>query len=144
MSYTLALVLSLLSAPIAPTGTAPLAPADSIRSDAKIRTVALRHAPEVRKCYETEGLGRNPNLVGSVDVTVTILPTGKVSEVEVKADGLKGAGALEVARCVEVNARTWIFDRGPYVIESVIVPFQLSRDGLGGPPGSRAHTSAND
>ena len=141
MSYTLALVMSLLSASTAPTTAAPT---DSIRTDAKIRTVALRHAPDVRKCYETEGLGRNPNLAGSVEVTITILPTGAVSDVDVKADGLRGAGSLEVAKCLESNARTWTFDRGPYVVESVILPFQLSRDGFGGPPGSRARTSAAD
>jgi outer membrane biosynthesis protein TonB len=141
VTYSLALVLSLLSASTAPTGATPT---DSIRSDAKIRTVALRHAPDVRKCYETEGLGRNPNLTGSVDVTITILPTGAVSEVEVKSEGLKGSGAVEVSRCIETSARSWTFDRGPYVVESVILPFQLTRDGLGGPPGSRARTSAND
>ena len=141
MTYTLALVLSLLSAPVAPTATAP---ADSIRSDAKIRTVALRHAPDVRKCYETEGLARNPNLTGAVELTLTILPSGAVSEVEVKAEGLKGLGAVEVGRCLETSARTWTFDRGPYVVESVILPFQFSREGMSGPPGSRANISATD
>jgi hypothetical protein len=135
MTYTLALVLSLLSAP-APTALGT--PADSIRSDAKIRAVALRHAPDVKKCYETEGLGRNPNLTGSVEITITILPTGAVSEVDVKPEGLRGAGAAEVTKCLAVNARTWKFDRGPYVVESVILPFQLTRDGLAGPAGSRA------
>jgi hypothetical protein len=136
MSYTLALLLSLMSAPaISP------APSDSVRSDAKIRSAALRHAPSVRKCYETEGLGRNPSLAGSVDITLTILPSGAVSEVEVEPQNLKGIGAAEVTKCLATAARTWTFDRGPYVVETVILPFQLSRDALGGPPGSRA---AND
>ena len=134
MSYTLALALSLLSA----SPTAPAVPSDSIRSDAKIRTAVLKHAPEVRKCYETEGLGRNPALAGEVEVTVTILPSGAVSEVNVISAGLKGVGAAEVAKCVATAARTWKFDRGPYVVESVILPFQLTRDSMGGPPGSRA------
>lgn len=138
MTYTLALVLSLLSAP----NGAPALPTDSIRADAKIRATALRHAPDVRKCYETEGLARNPSLIGSVEITITILPTGAVSEVDVKPIGLKGTGAPEVARCLAANARTWKFDRGPYVVESVILPFKLSRDSLGGAPGSRA--SAHD
>jgi len=136
MSYTLALALSLLSA----SPTAPAVPNDSIRSDAKIRTAVLKHAPEVRKCYETEGLGRNPSLAGEVEVTVTILPSGAVSEVDVMSTGLKGVGAAEVAKCVATAARTWKFDRGPYVVESVILPFQLTRDTMGGPPGSRAST----
>ena len=136
MSYTLALVLSLLSAP----SSAPAAPPDSIRSDKNIRAAALRHAPGVRKCYETEGLGRNPYLTGSVEITVTILPTGAVSDVDVKAQGLKGVGAAEVAKCIGTIARNWTFDRGPYVVEMVILPFQLTRDMMTGPPGSRAGT----
>jgi len=134
MSYTLALALSLLSA-------SPIAPNDSIRSDASIRTAALRHAPEVRKCYETEGLGRNPSLAGSVEITVTILPTGAVSEVDVESRSLKGIGATEVAKCVATAARNWKFERGPYVVESVILPFNLSRDTMSGPPGSRASSA---
>ena len=134
MSYTLALVLSLLSA----SSSAPAAPSDSIRTDANIRAAALRHAAGVRKCYETEGLGRNPSLAGSVEITVTILPTGAVSEVDVKPQGLKGVGAAEVARCLATIARNWTFDRGPYVVEMVILPFQLTRDTMSGPPGSRA------
>ena len=139
MSYTLALMLSLLSA----SPSARATPADSIRSDANIRSAALRHAPQVRKCYEAEGLGRNPNLTGSVEITVTILPTGAVSEVDVKPLGLKGAGAVEVAKCLETAAKTWKFDRGPYVVESVILPFQLTRDTMGGAPGSRALQSGD-
>ena len=134
MSYTLALALSLLSA-------SPIAPNDSIRSDASIRTAALRHAPEVRKCYETEGLGRNPSLAGSVEITVTILPTGAVSEVDVESRSLKGIGATEVAKCVATAARNWKFERGPYVVESVILPFNLTRDTMSGPPGSRASSA---
>ena len=137
MSYTLALALSLLSA----SPNAPIAPNDSIRSDASIRTAALRHAPEVRKCYETEGLGRNPSLAGSVEITVTILPTGAVSEVDVQSPSLKGIGAAEVAKCVATAARNWKFERGPYVVESVILPFNLSRDTMSGPPGSRARAA---
>jgi hypothetical protein len=139
MTFTLALLLSLASAPLA-----PAAPADSIRPDAKIRSTALRHAPDVKKCYETEGLTRNPLLVGSVELTVTILPTGVVSEVDVSPGGLKGTGAAEVAKCLAATARTWTFDRGPYVIETVILPFQLTRDAPSGAPASRARTSAQD
>jgi hypothetical protein len=134
MSYTLALALSLL-------GASPVAPNDSIRTDASIRTAALRHAPEVRKCYETEGLGRNPSLAGSVEITVTILPTGTVSEVDVKSPSLRGVGATEVAKCVATAARNWKFERGPFIVESVILPFNLSRDTMSGPPGSRASTA---
>ncbi len=124
MSYTLAFVLSLMSVP----SIEPAIRTDSIRSDAGIRASALRHSPDVRKCYETEGLARNPSLTGSVEVVLTILPTGAVSEVEIDTEQLRGVGKAEVAKCLETAARRWTFDRGPYVVETVILPFQLSRE----------------
>ena len=124
MSYGLALVLSLVALP---TSTPPL-PTDSIRSDADIRATVIRHASAVRKCYETEGLGRNPQLAGSVEITVTILPTGSVTDVEVSTAKLKGVGGVEVARCLEGVARSWKFDRGAYITETIILPFDLVRD----------------
>lgn len=124
MPYTLALALSLLS--VSP--DAPTAPLDSIRSDANIRAAVLRQAPDVRKCYETEGLRRNPMLIGSVEIFVTILPTGIVSQVDVKAKGLDGPGGAEVSRCLQNAARHWKFDRGPYIVETVILPFNLVRE----------------
>ena len=124
MSYTLALALSLLTTPM----SAPAVPTDSIRSDAAIRAAALRHSPDVRKCYETEGLARNPALSGSVEIELTIQPSGAVSEVLINADHLKGVGKPEVVRCLAAAAKTWTFDRGAYVVETIIVPYQLTRE----------------
>ena len=137
MPYSLALVLSLMALP---PSTVP-APSDSIRTDADIRAAVLRHAPAVRKCYEVEGLGRNPLLAGSVEIMVTILPTGAVTNVEVATIGLKGIGETEVAKCLAGVARSWKFERGPYIIETVILPFDLVRNApmpKKGPAGKRA------
>lgn len=122
MSLTLALLASLLSAPFAP---APRVENDSIRSDAEIRASVLRHADDVRRCYETEGLKRNPSLEGMLEIEVTILPTGVVEHVEASTPKLKGTGAKEVAKCLAIAAKNWRFDRGPYVVETVILPFNL-------------------
>ena len=122
MSYSLALVLSLIALPQS------AVPNDSIRSDADIRAAVMRHATAVRKCYEVEGLGRNPALSGSVEITVTILPTGSVTDVEVSTEKFKGVGEKEVARCLAGVARSWKFDRGPYVTETIILPFDLVRN----------------
>ena len=122
MSYSLALVLSLVVLP--PSAV----PNDSIRSDADIRSAVMRHAPAVRKCYEVEGLGRNPALAGSVEIMVTILPTGAVTDVEVSTDKFRGVGEKEVAKCLAGVARSWRFDRGPYIVETIILPFDLVRN----------------
>jgi hypothetical protein len=126
MSHTLAFLLSLWSAPLAPALPArPATPADSIRTDAEIRAAVLRHASDVRTCYESEGLKRNPRLEGTVEVEVTILPTGVVEHVVANSPQFKGVGAKEVAKCLATAAKNWRFDRGPYLVETVILPFNL-------------------
>src|SRR5687768_12332023 len=107
MPPTIAFIFSLLSASIAP---ALPAPADTIRTDAEIRAAVLRHSDDVRKCYENEGLKRNPRLEGLLEVEVTILPTGLVEHATATIPSLKGEGAKEVAKCLAVAAKNWRFD----------------------------------
>jgi hypothetical protein len=126
MTHTLALLVSLWSAPLPP---APTLAADSIRPESEIRLVVLRHATAVRRCYESEGLRRDPRLNGFVDLVITIQPTGIVSDVAVKTDSLAGAGGGDVGRCLATIARHWRFDRGPYAVEKVVLPFVLTPDG---------------
>jgi len=101
-------------------------PADSVRSDRDIRLAALRHVADVRRCYEREGLTRDPRLAGTLDVTVTVLATGEVSDARVGADSMRGFGAREVAACLTTAMRNWRFDRGPYVVETIVFPFKFS------------------
>ena len=126
MTYTLALLVSLWSAPLP---AAPATAADSVRPDSEIRLVVLRHATSVRRCYESEGLRRDPRLNGFVDLVITIQPTGVVSAVAVKTDSLAGTGGDDVGRCLATIARHWRFDRGPYAVETVVFPFVLMPDG---------------
>lgn len=101
---------------------------DSVRADADIRQSALRHSADIRRCYETEALSRNPSLSGTLDVEVTILPTGVVSKVGIPPTGLRGRGVAELSACVTTAVRNWRFERGPFAIERVILPFQLIPD----------------
>jgi len=98
---------------------------DSLRSDAEIREVVLRHAPAVRACYETEGLTRNSKLTGTVELEIRILPVGRVDSVQVIGSGMTGPGTREVTECITAIARNWRFARGPYSVELVILPFSL-------------------
>lgn len=116
---TLALSLS-LGAP------APLpAASDSLRSDEEVRASVLRNAADVRRCYESEGLPRNPSLTGSMEIALTILPTGVVAEVKVDSLALRGPGSTELALCVARHARNWRFGRGAYVTETHLFPFNF-------------------
>ena len=100
-------------------------PSDSVRSDAEIREVVLRHADAVRLCYENEGLSRNTNLSGTIEVELRILPVGRVDSVHVVQSGLRGPGTREVTECITAIARNWRFTRGPFAVEQIILPFSL-------------------
>ena len=101
-------------------------PADSVRSDRDIRLAALRHVADVKRCYEQEGLARNPALAGTFEVTVTVLATGVVSDASIATDDMRGAGAREVARCLTMAIRNWRFERGPFIVETIVFPFRFS------------------
>jgi hypothetical protein len=119
MLHALALVLLLDAAP------ASVATTDSVRADAEIRQTILRHAADVRGCYEREGLRRDPSLRGTLEVEVTVLPTGVVDSVAIGSLVMAGNGQREVAACIATIARHWRFERGPYVVETIVLPFAL-------------------
>ena len=100
--------------------------ADSVRSDRDIRLAALRHVADVKRCYEREGLSRDPGLTGTLDVTVTVLATGAVSDAAVASEDLRGLGAREVATCLMAAIRNWRFERGPFVVETIVFPFRFT------------------
>ncbi len=119
----IALVLAAHPAPV--DGPDSIAAADSVRREVEVRETVLRHAPDVRRCYQDEGLRRNPQLAGNIEVELTILPTGTVDSVNV-ATNLAGPGQQEVTVCVALRARNWRFERGPYAVETVVFPFVFS------------------
>src|SRR5687768_12083091 len=124
MLSSLALVLALGSSPAA--GAPALAAPDTIRAETEIRQVVLRNSADVRRCYEREGLRRNPELTGSIEIRMTILPTGRVDEVALARSSMSGRGVDEVVRCIASVARHWRFERGAYSVETIVLPFTLT------------------
>lgn len=110
------------------TGPASRPATDSVRPDDEVRRVALRHATEIRQCYETHGLKINPALSGTLEVELIVLPTGRVDSASVANSELVGPGKREVESCVVANVRNWRYERGPFAKESIVYPFQLVRD----------------
>ena len=100
---------------------------DSARADGDVRLTALRNARGINRCYVEEGLKRQPDLEGVVEIELTIEPTGVVSEARVSSATLDGPGAREVAGCIATLARNWRFDRGPFEVETFVFPFVLRR-----------------
>jgi hypothetical protein len=101
---------------------------DSVRPDGDVRQVALRHATEIRQCYETHGLKVNPSLSGTIEVELIVLPTGRVDSAAVSTSQLMGPGKQEVESCVVANVRNWRYERGPFAKESIVYPFQFVRE----------------
>lgn len=125
MTPAILIALAILApAPAAPDSTPA---ADSVRQEVEVRATVLRHAPDIRRCYQDEGLRRNPELSGKIDLELTILPTGTVDSVNVAAS-FAGPGEREVTTCVASRARNWRFDRGPYAVETVVFPFVFTPD----------------
>jgi len=103
-----------------------LSATDSVRTDRDIRESVLRNSADVRRCYEREGLRRDAGLHGSLELELTILPTGAVDSVAVSSVALSSrAGIQEVTACVTAAARHWTFERGPFAVETVVFPFVL-------------------
>ena len=105
-----------------------IAPGDSVRPELDVRGIVLRHAMDVRRCYQSEGLRRNALLSGTIEVELVILPTGVVEEARVGGIAISGAGTKETLTCIATAARNWRFERGPYALEAVTVPFELRPD----------------
>jgi hypothetical protein len=133
MLHTLFLAVGLHVAPAnIVTPVAPLAAttlrADSVRADLDIRLVALRHASEIQHCYVTRGLSVNPSLSGVVEIELKVLPSGRVDSANVAASALAGPGREEVEACISATVKNWRFERGPFITETIVYPFDLVRD----------------
>src|SRR5215813_2800723 len=123
MLYTVAAVLALASH----VGS-PAPHRDSVRPDHDVRIVALRHSPEIRSCYESQGLKVNPALRGMIEVEVTVLPTGLVQNANVTTSELQGVGRTAVEACITTAMKNWRYEKGPFVVETIVYPFNLSRE----------------
>ena len=99
---------------------------DSVRADGEVRAAVLRNAGDVRRCYEREGLARDPKLEGTIEVSLTILPTGQVDTASIVDTKLRGEKSPAVGQCIVRAVRNWRFERGPYVTETVVFPFNLA------------------
>ena len=124
-------MLSVLALALSLHASAPPSPAvagDSVRADDEVRQTVLRHASDVRSCYEREGLKRNPRLRGALEVELTILPTGAVARAGIARMSLAGEGTREVSVCILTVARNWRFERGPFMVETIVFPFRLVPD----------------
>jgi hypothetical protein len=118
-------LLASLTLQVAAVGPSTLALRDSVRPDRELRVAGQRYAPIVRSCYEREGLKRDPNLTGTLDVSVVIQPRGAVQHVRIDTTGVSGIGMRDVADCVAQAASGWRFSSGVYALEEPTFTYKL-------------------
>lgn len=88
-----------------------------------IRRVVRAHINEVRGCYD-QGLSRDPNLRGRVEVQFAIGPTGAVSTSVVGESSLPDGA---VAQCIAKAVRRWRFPTAALGGSALVTyPFTLS------------------
>jgi TonB family protein len=71
----------------------------------EVRQVIRANSHEVRACYERHAM-RQKAATGKVLLDLVVRPEGKVDEVRVDAEGVRGK---RFRRCVEERARSWQF-----------------------------------
>lgn len=92
-----------LAGALAPLGASGAA-ADELSADA-VREVIRANGHEVRACYERHAM-RQKEATGKVLLDLVVRPEGKVDEVRVDAEGVRGN---RFQRCVVEKARAWQF-----------------------------------
>ena len=86
-----------------------------------VRRVVRAHINEIRHCYD-QGLARNPNLKGRVNVRFRIGGDGKVLAAEIAEDTL---GDPTVGTCMLSSVKRWVFPKPAGSSVDITYPFVL-------------------
>jgi TonB family protein len=89
------------------------------RSNASLLAVIQRYAAGIQFCYGNE-LKRDPTLRGKLVVSLTVAPSGEVSEAAVVQNTL---GSDRLASCALAQIRDWRFPAIPVGVTTFQVPF---------------------
>ena len=82
---------------------------------------------ELQFCYEEHGLKVNPNLGGTIHVSIGIAGSGRVSSASVNRRTWSGAGASAVESCVLGKIRAWRFPSSSAGDGVYSFPFNFTR-----------------
>lgn len=82
---------------------------------------------QLRFCYEEYGLKANPNLAGTVTVSVTLTGDGAVTGVAIASRSWSGAGAAETESCIRSRISGWRFPPSPQGGGTYSFPFNFTR-----------------
>ena len=93
---------------------------------AALGTFVRGREPELRFCYE-EGLKLNPNLAGSVTVSITLSAVGAISNAGVTDRTWSGRGAAEAEACMLRMIRGWRLGGSERAPGTYSFPFSFTR-----------------
>ncbi|MCD6498515.1 MAG: AgmX/PglI C-terminal domain-containing protein [Deltaproteobacteria bacterium] len=107
-----------------------------------IRRIILRHINQVRYCYESRALARNPHASGLVTVQFAIGSNGRVRTARIASTTLHNPAS---ERCIALSVRRWRFPKprgGGLVV--VRYPFKFQSNKSAGQEQTRARRVAVD
>jgi hypothetical protein len=81
----------------------------------------------LRYCYTEQGLKVNPNLAGSIRVSITLTGSGSVTGVDAQPGTMSGAGTSEVTSCIEGKVRSWKFPASEAGGGTYAFPFSFTK-----------------
>jgi hypothetical protein len=79
------------------------------RDMAKLGTFVRARQAQLQYCYLDHGLAVNPNLAGSVSVTISMDAAGAVSDAKVASRTWSGGGVAEAESCILQRVKGWAF-----------------------------------
>jgi hypothetical protein len=82
---------------------------------------------QLRFCYAERGLKINPNLAGTIKVSITLAGSGSVTDVEVTNRTWSGGGAAEAESCIIQRIRNWRFPSAAAGGGTYAFPFNFTR-----------------
>ena len=79
------------------------------RDVSELGTFVRSRESQLRFCYVEQGLKVNPALAGTINVAITITPTGNVTGVNITNRTWSGPGSAEAEQCIRSRIRGWKF-----------------------------------
>ena len=112
----------LVSEQYSPDGSTPGGSAtgsNEYRSDASLLAVVRKYAPGIQFCYDNE-LKKQPGLGGKLVVSITVAPSGRVTEAAIVRDTVGSAGLVS---CALAQIEAWKFSTIPEGVVTFQAPF---------------------
>jgi TonB family protein len=89
------------------------------RSDQSLLAVVRKYSPGIQFCYDNE-LKKAPGLGGKLVVSITVTPTGRVSDASIVTDSVRSAG---LTSCALAQIQSWKFPEIPEGTVTFQAPF---------------------